>query len=1105
MLRKTLGVFFLVASALCASMAAAEEAPSAKKEAVFNNGLVPTNTCESARLMINDLIRTNGDKYPRGKEFLDRLDKIEQELAQNPNSPDAKKALDSLIREASLANPLLDFDKLLVVKRNPAHGWGFPGLNAYTNMTINKEGWDCEICVLSDLRAEEPKLTPIYRHPHRNSIIRDVDIHFDADRIMFSAANEKGRWAVYQITTDGKNLTELTPNDQEDVDWFDSTYLPEKDYFVTCSTAGMQGLPCENGSRPMVNIYRVNAKTKHVRQLTFEQDSDWHPTILPNGRVMYLRWEYSDIPHYFSRILFTMSPDGRQQKALWGSGSYFPTAYKHARPVPGHPSMVIGIVGGHHAEPESGRLVLIDPSLGDSYPFTPIISSKEWGPENSHLNIMTKVYPKEVTGCVQEIPGHNREVFGNVYDNQGGESEIRFIYPYPLSDKYFIVNMKRRQDKTFGVWLVDIFDNMTLLKTIPEGYSLFEPQPLVKRETPPILPDFTNHDDPDATIFITNVNLGRGLEGVPAGKAKFLRVFAYHFGYINSGGHESTGQNSGWDIKRILGTVPIESDGSVCFKAPANTPLAFHVLDENGAAIQIMRSWTVAMPGERQACIGCHERPNDAVPAIQTIAGRKPPQEIRPWYGPERAFGYEAEIQPLLDKYCVSCHNDKKKGENGNLSLVARNTGNWRTDTSYAELNPFVRKYGTEFDLRMLKPMEYHVSTCELIQRLRAGHHGVQLDAEAWDRLYTWIDLNAPYRGMWQNPHYEKRRRELQELYAFHTANPEDEYREALALSKSRKVEPVVPQEVPPPLPDTLKTSAFPFDAAKAKAMQGENARMEIEIEGVKFAFVRIPAGEFIIGAQPDDATLSYELPRSIVRIERPFWMSETEITNAQYAVFDPDHETGYHREDGKDHITPGYIAIHPDQPVSRVRWLDAQKFATWMARKTGRKVLLPTEAQWEWAARAGSQSAFFYGDRDSDFSKWANLADAGLRRTYTNWDGGSKIHARRWYPEGQRYPLRDDRFTDKWFVVDYVKQYEPNPWGLYDMIGNVSEWTRSDFRAYPYSENDGRNGLNPGTPKVVRGGSWNDRPAACGSATRKPYEPWQQVFDVGVRLIIEE
>ena len=1073
------------------------------------NGDVPVNTTASARRMISDLVTTYGEKYAKGQEFLARLDAIEAKLAANAEDAGAKAELEALIREAALANPLLDFDQILVVRRNAAHGWGFTDLNAYTNDTIQRMGWDNELATISNFKTSDPKqavLTPFYRHLN-DGIMRDLDLSFDGKKVMFSGIDKNGQWAVFEVGLDGKNFRTLTPTDQPDVLWFDSCYLPEEPYIVTGSTAGIQGLPCVNGSQKMVNLYRVNTETKEVRQLTFEQDSDWHPAVMKNGQILYLRWEYTDVQHYYSRILFSMNPDGRNQRAVYGSGSFFPTAFKHVRQCPGtNSTKLVGVVGGHHAYPETGRLLIVDPNMGRYYPMRFRPTNKEWGPQKTELNILPDVLPKEITGCVQEIPGWGRDVVGNVCDDQSRGQKYTFVFPYPLSDKYFLVNMAISNQK-FGVWLVDVFDNMILLAEHDRD-SLFEPFPVKAQEKPPIIADTVDTRQNKGTVFLTDVYFGRGMEGVPRGKAKKLRIFAYHYGFFNSGGHESVGQQSSWDIKRVLGTVNIESDGSAQFEVPANTPFAMQVLDEDGAAIALMRSWTLVMPGEALSCSGCHENANDMTPVKATIASRTAPQKIQPWFGPARSFGFETEVQPVLNEFCVACHNDERK--DGGISFVAHNTGNWRTDTAYAELNPFVRRPGPETDLDVMKPMEFHASTSELIQILRRGHHGVQLTREAWERLYTWIDLNAPYVGMWNNPPMEKRRVELQKLYAGISYNPEQEYRDALA-ARLAEIKPIMPPPEEKPQPDGLKAANWPLSPAAAKALAGgENQpRKTVDLgtdhdgRPVSMTFVRIPAGEFVMGSQDG---YTDEAPRTVVKIAKPFWMSETEVTNQQFECFDPSHDTRYQNEDCKDHVSPGYISNHPLQPVARVSWQECTRFCRWLSDRAKVNVQLPTEAQWEWAARAGSEKHFFFGDRDADWTNWANLADAGLRWTFVNgWDGGSMIHERNPYPEGQRYPLRDDRFTDKWFCVDYVKQYAPNAFGLYDMIGNAAEWTRSDYRPYPYADGDGRNAGNLNAKKVTRGGSWNNRPAVSGSSVRVPYEPWQKVYNVGFRVIIED
>jgi len=1060
-----------------------------------NNGDVPVNTPASARRLITDLINTHGGAYKGGKDYLRRLDAVEAALKKSPGDGEAQEALGTLIREASLANPILDFDKILVVRRK---GEANRGLNAHTTTDLKPTGRDNEISLLTDLRGEVDARS-VYRHPNQG-IVKHMEVHWSGERIMFSSVGSNGRWAVLDVDSNGGDLRELTPCDQNDVQWFDGCYLPEEGHIIACSTAGMQGLPCENGGKPMVNLYRVDVATKRVRQLTFEQDSDWHPRVLPNGKVMYLRWEYTDSPHYYTRILFHMNPDGSGQVELWGSGSYFPTAYVWARPVCDE-TKILGIVSGHHAKSETGRLMMINPALGRKYPFRFTPKDKVWGPPKSRIDIVPEVFSAEVTGCVQEMPGWGRDVVGNVYDGQGGGQKYTFGTPWPLSDKYFLVSLKGFAGRKWNLCLVDVFDNITLLYEDPD-YDIFEPMPLMPRKRPQVLADHTRYGSPSA-VFCSNIYYGPGLAGIPRGTVKRVRVFAYHYGYIRSGGHESCGLESSWDIKRILGTAPVEEDGSFSFTAPPNTPLAVQPLDEDGAALAIMRSWMVAMPGETLSCVGCHESQNEVTPVHEAIAARRAPSKLEPWYGPSRPFAYANEIRPMLNKSCVGCHNENNRAAKGMISFEKGDPTNWRNDRSYLNLVAFARRPGPESDMELFNPMEWHVTTSPLIQMLRKGHHGVKLDREMWERLYTWIDLNAPHRGMWGSPNYEKRRLDLARLYAGLQDNPEEEYRRTVAAIAARNaVQPVIPKPPPEPSPDRLSADGFPMSAAEAKALQGVSREMELTLSSdVVMRLARIPGGEFVMGSRDGYAD---ERPRAVVPVRKPFAMGVHELTCRQYAVFDSKHDNRYLDEHGKDHSVPGYIANHPDQPVARISWQQANAFCRWLSEQSGRKVRLPTEAEWEWAARAGSADQFFYGDADTDFSPWANLADASRRKTYVKWDGGSRIHVRRHYPEHYLFPLRDDRFTDKWFIVDFVRQCKPNAWGLYDMVGNVCEWTLSDYRAYPYDAQDGRNRGSLTARKVARGGSWNDRPKTAGSSLRFPYESYQKVYNVGFRVVVE-
>ncbi|MDR1491546.1 MAG: SUMF1/EgtB/PvdO family nonheme iron enzyme [Planctomycetaceae bacterium] len=1062
----------------------------------YNNNDRPVNTIESVRRALNDMIVTFGDKYPDGQENLKKLDEFEKRLAEKSDDKVLQDEFAAFRRKALLANPLLDFDKLVVVR---ASRLAAPGLNAHVHDDMRRDGWDHELGILSDLRGE-PKFQPVFTLENGRPI-RDVDLYWDAKKVLFSsisnAPNGNNRWGIYEVNLDGTGFKQLTPDDQPDVDFFDACYLPDGDDIITDSTACMQGLPCENGGRPMALLYRVNTKTKQVRQLTFEQDSDWHPTMLPNGRVMYLRWEYSDIMHYFSRILFTMNPDGTNQMELYGSGSYFPTAFKHARPIP-DTSEIVGIVGGHHGRAETGRLCVIDPSLGHKYPFRYRPESKFWGQERDFIDIPTEVYPAEVTGFAQEIPGYGKDVVGNVRDTQGEGMKYNFVYPFPLNKNYFICNLNISGDGgTYGVYLVDRFDNLTPI-FIEKGKGFFEPLPAVPPVKPPVLADRVDLNSKTANVFVTDIYQGVGLKGVPRGTVKKLRVFSYHFGYWGSGGHESVGVESSWDVKRILGTVDVESDGSASFVIPANTPVSIQPLDEKGRAIQLFRSWFVGMPGENVSCVGCHENQTNVTPASYATAAIKAPKPITSWYGKVRPVAFQAEVyEPVVKKYCIECHDGSEKPIPRPSFADAKK--------AYDNIHPFINRPGPETDMDVLEPYEYHASTSELIQILERGHYNVKLDNEAWDRIYCWIDLNAPWRGKWQNEKQEKRRLELLKLYANIDDNPENEYDEALAAAQQKPVEFVKPEKYIKPEPDKLTAKNFPFSPEVAAELQKQLGAVEKTVElgkGIAMKLRHIPAGEFVMGNQngfPD------EQPRAVIKIEKPFWIGETEVTNAQYELFDPKHDTRYQSEHGKDHVTPGYIANHPEQPVGRVSWMEANQFCVWLSRKTGLKIQLPTEAQWEWAARSGSDAQFYFGDANTDFSKYANLADASRRYLYSQWENGATIHVRNPYHEKSVFPLRDDRFVDNHFTVDYVAQCAPNVWGLYDVIGNNEEWTRSDAKPYPYKDNDGRNSGSLKERKIARGGSWMERPKVTGSSTRYYYEPFQKVYIVGFRVVAEE
>jgi formylglycine-generating enzyme required for sulfatase activity len=494
------------------------------------------------------------------------------------------------------------------------------------------------------------------------------------------------------------------------------------------------------------------------------------------------------------------------------------------------------------------------------------------------------------------------------------------------------------------------------------------------------------------------------------------------------------------------------------------------------------------MPGEKLSCVGCHE-PAGAVPLnLRSMAMARPPSEITPWYGPARGFSFPREVQPVLEKYCVGCHNGKSREDGLTIPNFADASPGQRNFTnSYIALHPYVRRPGPESDYHLQKPGEWHADTSELIQMLQKGHKGVKLSTEAWDRLITWIDLNVPDHGTWSEhraiaSNFLERRLHMRTTYANRPENPE-----AIWQSERPPIQPVAPSPLAERKSQKVTAEGWPFDATEAARRQaavGRPATMQIPLdENVTMELRLVPAGEFVMGdasGDDDECTLSR------VTVDEPFYMGGVEVTNEQYALFDPSHDSAVISQTNKDCNTPGYPVNGPRQPVIRITWKQAMDFCDWLSMKTGRRFTLPTEAQWEWACRAGTATAFSFGDLTDDFARHANLADQALAEM-------ARKNSPKWHP-------RDDRFFDKAMVTANAGSYAANAWGLKDMHGNVAEWTRSVYLPYQYRE--GRNERTATGKRVVRGGSWYDRPPRARSGFRLAYQPWMPVYNVGFRVI---
>lgn len=247
--------------------------------------------------------------------------------------------------------------------------------------------------------------------------------------------------------------------------------------------------------------------------------------------------------------------------------------------------------------------------------------------------------------------------------------------------------------------------------------------------------------------------------------------------------------------------------------------------------------------------------------------------------------------------------------------------------------------------------------------------------------------------------------------------------------------------------------------------------------------------------------TLENVYKNLIADLQTAFWMAEIEVSNEQFRTIYPDHNSRFINQLWKDHVHEGYPANKPEQPAIRVSWEEAMTFCEELSRKTGLKVTLPTEVQWEWACRAGSDSDFWFGALNTDFSAYENMADKQLNKLAVRGvDPQPMSPTDPWY-KYYTYQPKDNQVDDGNMLKVKGGGYRSNPWGLYDMQGNVAEWTRSDYLPYPYNEKVQGSGLE----KVVRGGSWIDHPKTATAYYRRSYLPWQKVHNVGFRVIIED
>ncbi len=567
-----------------------------------------------------------------------------------------------------------------------------------------------------------------------------LSLSYDAKTIYFAFAERAAKkpdyyspqrrcFHIYAINSDGTNLRQLTNGPNDD---FDPCPLPDGGIAFMSTRRGGFGR-CHNPWEPLPSytLHRMDISGQDVRTLSYHETNEWHPSVLLDGRIVYSRWDYVDRSAANYHGLWLSNPDGSNPSILFGNYTQRINACFQPRAIP-NSNQIVFVAGAHHAD-VGGSLVVFDPVREKLDPKT--------GQDRfDSIEILTP----EV--CFPEAPGWPKSYFHS---------------PWPLSENHFLVSFSFEplpgmgpsvnKDTHTGIYYFDRFGNMELLYK-ENGISCMYPIPLSPRSVPPVIASTLNSDFGEEGEFVLT-DVQKSLFPLPASRPiRQLRIFQVlpktnthianrpRIGFANA---EST--------RMMLGTVPVEADGSAYFRAPARKPLYFQALDEKGRAVQSMRSVTYLQPGEKRSCLGCHEPPGTVPKNRQNLlALKRPPSQIKSGPDGTRPFSYPRLVQPVLDRHCVRCHD----GTTGDLKSQLVLTGG-PTETfskSYESLKPYIRWYewgGSSITQVVTKPGRIGADESPLLKVLEDSTHSkhLNLDKEERERLYIWLDGNVPFYG----------------------------------------------------------------------------------------------------------------------------------------------------------------------------------------------------------------------------------------------------------------------------------------------------------------------------------------------------------------------
>lgn len=532
--------------------------------------------------------------------------------------------------------------------------------------------------------------------------VRDPQVHYDGRKVLFSyrkGGNEQ--YHLYEIDVDGRNLRQLTDSPYDDIE---PTYMPDGS-IVFVSTRCKRWVNC--WLTQVAVMYRCDADGQDVRAISSNIEHDNTPWPLADGRLLYTRWEYIDRSQVHYHHLWTSNPDGSGQMTWYGN-LHPGVVMIDAKPVPGSDRVVSIFSPGHGQREHAGELTLVDPKAGPDA----VASARKIGRGN------------------------------------------QFRDPWAFSEDRFLVA------EGPNLVALDGAGNQQVVFRLPEadvkaGMFLHEPRPLTSRPRERVIPDRFDPRQATGRLMLSNIYEGRNLQGIAPGEIKKLLVLEslpmpIHF----TGGMDPISYGGTFTLERIVGTVPVEPDGSAYVELPALRSFFFAALDKDDLTIKRMQSFLTVAPGETTSCVGCHEQrtqtPRNGYDLMTALALRRPPSRIEPIEGVPEVIDFPRDVQPVLDALCVRCHGYEKSPEGGPRAAKLVLTGDRGPMFSHGYYMLTIARLfvdGRNEARSNHGPREIFSSASRLLTMLDGTHHGVVASPAQKRLLRLWIDSGAAYPG----------------------------------------------------------------------------------------------------------------------------------------------------------------------------------------------------------------------------------------------------------------------------------------------------------------------------------------------------------------------